>query len=188
MIKGEQYDIRELYRSVFGYVAPPFPAGELATPSNPLTSLQAVAGTFKRKRGLFIGQEQFMPLAIDGIKMDIEPLISVRGNKKIVRTAINGGKRKGTVKELFAMDDWQIEIKGFVQAEDGNFPEEELADIREWFETQDTLRVDNQLLRVLGVQYIAIESVDFPEMVGVEDMLAFQMSGYSDDFPENELE
>lgn len=188
MIKGEQFDIIELYRSVFGYVAPPFPAGDLSMPSNPITSLEAVAGTFKRQRGLIIGREQFMPLSLDGVKLDIEPLVTIKGAKKIIRTPINGGKRKGTVKELYAMDDYRITIKGFVEADDENFPAEELSDIREWFETQETLRVDNQLLRVLGIQYIAIEGVDFPEMVGVQNMMAFQFSGWSDDFPENELE
>lgn len=187
-ITGRNYNIADLYTAVFGHVALPYPlVGEFALP-NPVDSIKAIAGTFQPPRGLKLGTPQFMPVSINGVALAIEPIVTVDGGKQIVRTRINGGKKRGTVKELFAEDDWQIRIEGFVEDDENEFPDEEIGDILDMFRENQTVEVDCALFQALGIGYMVIEKVSFPPMNGVQNLQAFRISGYSDDFPERELE
>lgn len=185
---SREYEITDLYRQAFGYTGAPFPAGNLINIANPIELGKEIIGDLKRVRGLQLGIPQFMPLSIEGIILDIEPLITLSASKKIIRTPINGGKKRGTVKELFARDDWRIRIQGFVESGDQEYPIEEIQDIRGFYEANKTVAIDNEILRALGIQYMAIERLNLPEMTGVRNMQAFQLSGYSDDYPERELD
>lgn len=187
LITGRNYDISQLFGQVFGYVAPPYPDAIDETIPVPSGTPNEVAGILQRVRGLQNGRAQFMPMAINGIQLDIEPLVSLEGEKTVVRTPINGGRRKGTVKELFAEGDWQIKIQGFLEAEGNEFPTDELQDLRDFWQVRSSLEIDCELLRAMGIQYIVLERLRLPEMRGVQNMQAFEISGYSDDFPEREL-
>lgn len=187
MITGRTYNISELYSLVFGHVALPYPAGEEPALPDPAGTLQAVAGSQRPARGLRLGTPQFMPLSIEDEILAIEPLVSLEGMARINRTPINGGRKKGTVKEMYAFDDYRIRIQGFVESDDYTFPSDELGDIRRYFTAGRTLKVDCELLRVWGVQYMVIERVRNPEMQGVQHLQAFELTGYSDDYPEREL-
>src|SRR4051812_37969472 len=85
----------------------------------------AVAAPFDLKSRSFEtsnGSSYIMPSTINGWQLPLEQLIEINGKKILIKTPIDG--QKGTFKEMFAEDDWQIIIRGVLVQDDGtnNFP------------------------------------------------------------------
>ena len=86
-------------------------------------------GSTLRKRDAN-GRWYFMPVVLVYKGKEYEmpnSLISIRGKKNIVSTPMVG--RKGTVKELISMDDYEISIQGV--ALDTDWPDDQLAAIKD---------------------------------------------------------
>lgn len=100
-------------------------------------------------------------------------VIRITGKKNIVKTSVM--YRKGTVKEQYNIDDYSINIKGFLIGENGNFPEKEVYWLGKLFEKQTTIQIDNAITNIFltmraGSYFenrrVVIESLDFPEVEG----------------------
>ncbi|MCR5298975.1 MAG: DUF6046 domain-containing protein, partial [Paludibacteraceae bacterium] len=74
------------------------------------------------------GKEVFLPSTLVGISNSGEKIqldldcatIKVKGTKNVVKTQLS--ERKGSVKEVFAVDDYTIDIKGVLIGHDGVLP------------------------------------------------------------------
>lgn len=100
-------------------------------------------------------------------------VVSITGKKTIVKTAL--AERKGTVKELFNIDDYTIGIKGFLIGKDRKFPEAEINGLRELYEAKTAVQMDNALTNIFltdkdlpsdEIRRVVIESFDLPEVQG----------------------
>lgn len=141
----------------------------------------------KKGKTSLLGTPIFMPCALefqdknDSVKLDLygEPLIQVTMNKTIIKTPIDG--KKGTFKELYSMNDYAVIIRGYIMNDDGNdYPEAEVRKLRTMLERPKHLRVVNELCRIFGISYIAVESADFPAVEGAQNYQPFQINALSD--------
>lgn len=147
-----EFNLNELYREGFGYVAPPFPAtffpkkeGDLVAGSFP--ELRGMSPDVEKLRGNFnwatmLGTELRMPCKIgipgqEPYQLPNEPIISIDMSFETKITKVNrgGNKKRGTVKEISNLDDYKISIKGIIyQYNENDYPEEDVRRIREILE------------------------------------------------------
>lgn len=97
------------------------------------------------------------------------PYCTVRiiGRKNIVKTPLS--QRRGTVKELYNIDDYQITIRGFlIDVVNRTWPEKYLKALHELFEAGQTFHLDNALTNIflLSSDQVAVDSFDLPEVQG----------------------
>jgi hypothetical protein len=149
----------------------------------------------------YLGTPLFFPMTIDGVLLPNAPLITVSGIKNVIKTPV--ASRDFTVKEIVSLDDYKINIKGIATNYDPingvakntsstvyeEFPEDWFVLLNNLYKrkqsekTPDTISLPVQCdyLRMLGIHYLVIESIDFPPMAGVQSALAYEMKAVSDE-------
>lgn len=90
-----------------------------------------------------------------------EPLISVSGQNVLIKRRVNKGAVRGTIKERWMQDDYNISIEGILLSTDGNYPQADVAKLRAICEAGQ-VQVISPLLEVFGISKIVIESWDMP--------------------------
>jgi len=142
----------------------------------------------------YLGQEIWLPIKffeldvnVFGVSELLIPyaVIKISGKKTIVKTPLV--ERRGSVKEQYSVEDYQISIKGFLIGRDDNglplFPETEITTIKNLFELNEAVRLDNALSNIfLGNDTrVVIEELDFPEVeAGKKNFRPFSMKLESD--------
>ena len=125
------------------------------------------------------GTPLFMPCKIDDFWLPNEPLITLNGGKRIVKTVVAG--LKGTVKEEIATKDYLITIRGIVVNNDTNdYPEDEVGKLRTLCEKQGSHTVVNKLFRIFGIDEMAIENYNIFGIAGHQSQQAYQIDALSD--------
>lgn len=132
-------------------------------------------GSTLRKRDAN-GRWYFMPVVLVYKGKEYEmpnSLISIRGKKNIVSTPMVG--RKGTVKELISMDDYEISIQGV--ALDTDWPDDQLAAIKEIYSVNESVQLKCALTDIFmdDEDMVVIKSIDIPEMRGVEHAQTYSL-------------
>lgn len=116
----------------------------------------------------------------DSWRIPYEPIVSVQGKNVIIRNPVLKNRDLGTVKELWSADDWMVEIKGVVWVDDPTkLPEAEINRLRYFHEVRRSIKVESPYLALMGIHFLAIESVEFPPTDGY-NMQAFVYKCYSD--------
>lgn len=136
-----------------------------------------------------LGTPLVMPVMIEGYQLPNEPIITITGSKKIVKTALTGVnredevQRRGTVKELISVNDYQIKITGRIIDEDDpeRYPERIVTKIRNLFELRRALSVNCKMTDLLGITHIAVDKLSFPGDSGMENSQRYEISGFSDE-------
>lgn len=128
--------------------------------------------------------------------LPLEPLVSVKGSKTIVRRNIakhpTGSNTAtltmqatlnvpfGTVKELWSQDDYEIEVSGLLQSSElEQFPAADLGRLQGLLKAGQSLVFRSVLTDLLGLDRLAVMSWDFPATAGVENQ-EYRFTGYSD--------
>lgn len=127
------------------------------------------------------GRWYFMPVVLSHKGMDYEipnAVISITGKKTIVETAMVG--RKGTVKELISVDDYDINIVGV--AIDSDFPDAQIQEINDLYNINESVSLKCALTDIFleDEDKVVIKSVEFQEMRGCETAQVFKMSLVTD--------
>ena len=116
----------------------------------------------------------------DSWRIPYEPIVSVQGKNVIIRNPVLKNRDLGTVKELWSADDWMVEIKGVVFVDDPTkLPEADMNRLRWFHEVRRSIKVESPYLALLGIHFLAIESVEFQPTDGY-NMQAFVYKCYSD--------
>ena len=118
-------------------------------------------------------------------KLPVDPLVSVNGKNVIKRryVAKSNAKenRRGSIKECWSQDDYEITIAGVLIAEDNASLVEMMKKLREICDKDEAVKVVCKYVNdSFGINYIAIESYDFPFTKGMENQ-SFTIKAYSDD-------
>jgi hypothetical protein len=114
----------------------------------------------------------------------VEPLISISGKNTIVLRNVAKSERRGTIKERWAEDDLRINIQGsLVHSDLYAYPSQELSTLRQAITQRKAVEVKNELLQLLNVHQIVVESYSFPFSKG-ENVQNFSIDAYSDDLYE----
>jgi hypothetical protein len=117
-----------------------------------------------------------------GFQLPLDPLISVSGKNIIRRRYVAKSKMRGSIKETWSQDDYEITIAGLLQNnEDPDCVNWEMFRLRDYLEAPESVHIVCDLLNnVFEITRIAIESYDFPFTKGMENQ-AFTIKAYSDD-------
>ena len=118
-------------------------------------------------------------------QLPFDPIISVSGSNSIVRTDVlrmdnSREERRGTVKEVWSQQDYQVQIAGMFIGSNGDFPENDMRKLRAYCEERKVIEVMCSLLDVFGINRLAIESFDFAHTPGYENQ-QFAIKAYSDE-------
>jgi hypothetical protein len=142
---------------------------------------------YNRDRASIIGTDVVMSVTLGGIVMPDSTVVRVTGANKIIETDMNG--QDGTFKELWSKADYLVTLRGFIVQQDGSddYPKDRVRELRELCDAQESLEVECAQLNVFGIERLAIYDSDFPEMVGMPGMQAFELRCKSDRIFELEL-
>lgn len=189
----KKYDLIGLYERAFGVraVRPNINAqlmGEHVL-SNQMKRVRADFVATKDYDGfepLMMGHLLFMPCELDApptlgkFQLPNEPIVELRGGKKIVKTEIDG--MDGTFKELFALDDYQITIRGLIVQEDGtnNYPMSDVMRLRDYCEVEHAVNITCAITSYFNATQIVIESWEFPAMEGFPGVQPYVLNCLSD--------
>lgn len=203
---SRNYDIASLFERAFGYKGgQPFDSSKIVPPqylaATPYTNVpqnsESEYSRFSQVRvqlgGNILGQPIFMPVGIEippiitGGKSELvllpnEPTVAISAKKTIVKTALVGSKRPGTVKELISIDDYDIVIRGISISLNSKkvYPEDEVFKLHEMFKVGKSLKIVCGLTALLGIGTVVIESFDLPTMIGVQHAQAYEIKLVSD--------
>lgn len=127
------------------------------------------------------GRYYFLPviLVYKGKEYEIpNAVISFTGKKNIVETAMVG--RKGTVKELININDYEINIQGVVQAD--GFPESALTELNELYNINESVTLKCALTDIFLEEddKVVIKSLDVSGMKGIENFVFIKMDLVTD--------
>ncbi|RTL47459.1 MAG: hypothetical protein EKK39_14235 [Sphingobacteriales bacterium] len=155
------YEIQQLYEKVFNskpYVVPKVTPEEFKgdpiniSKKNPYGSYDTITtSTGGILRENLLGTEIWLPTSLqmsNGLWFDI-PYCSVRfmGSSTWVETPM--AERRGSVKELYSIDDYKITIKGFFIDKSARiFPEEDLKKLKQLHEMGEAFSIYNALINI----------------------------------------
>lgn len=170
MAQLSEFDLKEIFKSVWGYTAPPFLFGledavrkKINSSANEQSSeFQFGTGVGRREyniRGTLFytegknGSEVFLPMWLiksSGEKMLLPNTVSSMTCKKtIVETPLVN--RMGTVKELISIDDWEINVKGIIVSDDYDYPDQAVSNLHALFLINEPLGIDNARVSLIFV-------------------------------------
>jgi len=114
----------------------------------------------------------------------VEPMITVDGGNVVAKRTVAKGKGRGTIKERWTQDDYQITIEGtFMSYDDANtFPEQDLQKLRELCEN-GSVDIECNLTKIFNINHLVIDTFNFPFTKG-DNVQRFTISAYSDDITE----
>ena len=188
-----QFNLGDMLLNVIGYKGLPYPGGFI--PDAPgkhkadgyeypgeqaSEKTSSDFGSTLRKKDAQ-GRWYFMPIALEhkGTEYEIpNAVISIRGKKSIVETAMVG--RKGTVKELISVDDYEIRIAGVCL--DVDFPDQQINALNELYNINESVTLKCALTDIFldEEDKVVIKSIDFAEMKGCETAQVFTMELVTD--------
>jgi hypothetical protein len=117
-------------------------------------------------------------------RLPIASIISFRRDKIMSTTKINGGR--GTVKEIYGFDDWQVTINGFLipdasQPEGFKNPLDQEKELIKWDNLASSIEVGCELFTTRGIGSLTIKGVSFEPMRGKPNIRTFTISAVSDE-------
>lgn len=111
----------------------------------------------------------------------IECILSIKGKNVITRRTVAKNKGRGSVKEQWSQDDYDITIQSIFFDRDGEYPKDDLKTLRAYCECGEAIEVECPLFEIYDITHIVIEDFDFPFTKG-ENIQGFSLKCYSDDF------
>ncbi len=195
-----EHDLMEIFKSVFGYTAPPFLFSLQNKVENALfkkskTSEEYEFNSTGERREYNInsvpfyannanGNEMFLPIWLirpDRSELLLQNTVSSLSNKKtIVETPMVN--RQGSFKEEISLSDWDMNVKGLIVSTDMDYPDEMVYELTNLYKLGAPLGIQNARTSVVieGGEQVVIKSLRFPEIKGMKHIQAFEMDLISD--------
>ena len=188
-----RFNLSDMLLSVLGYKGLPYPGGFIPDAPGKYKAdgyeypgeqasekTSSDFGSTLRKKDAQ-GRWYFMPIVLEHKGTEYEmpnAVISIRGKKSIVETAMVG--RKGTVKELISVDDYEIRIAGVCL--DVDFPDQQINALNELYNINESVTLKCALTDIFldEEDKVVIKSIDFAEMKGCETAQVFTMELVTD--------
>lgn len=202
-MRGLNYNIGQLFELAFGmklpmFVPPPAqeqPSGPLGftgvtvRPSEEITRLSWMGTpivfpfTFEGKnynQYNQVGQLVSVPLA--DFEMPAATLVDFSRAKIMPKTAMSSGT--GSVKEIYAFDDWKIRIRGICITDHSRLTaktaQEQKEQLLEFEKVAGSVKVSGAQFHEKDIYELALSSIDFRQLEGKPDMIPFEFSAESD--------
>lgn len=193
-----QLQLRDIIGQLWGYKRLfYFPVNELPKRNeSKYEGLTALDYKFIQKSSL-LGTPIIMPLKmqitpkgqpVDFWEFPNEPIVEIKGTKKIITTDIDG--QEGSFKEIYSLGDYSISIKGVAVTESGDsedYPEDTVRRLRQIYEMRHHLEVVHPLFTLFNIKHIAITDFNLPSIEGAPGMQPYEFMALSDKEFELEL-
>lgn len=186
------FNLPDLFERTFGYKSRAFDPG--FEERNKKAEQNAKLGADYYGTDMSTG-EYYMPVTIEyqsgtsgaDSKWTLpHPVIAVTSRKTIIETPLT--ERRGTVKELINVQDYDIVIKGFIINKKNEFPEEDITTLRNIYELNKPVSVkcpvtDIFLLRPdrKGSDKVVIKELKFPPVSGIKNIRPYELHMVSDE-------
>lgn len=193
----ESYDIATLFQSAFGVQrGKPFdtPEPTRVRQEPPYDELPNGAGyddegtEFVSMRDTLkvydsLGRQVFLPVRIGGVLLPNEPTLLIAGKKHIIETPLVGSTRRGTVKELISVGDYDIQIRGIAANSNSKtaYPEDIVKKLNDLYLRNEAVDIECAMTSLLGIYRVVIKDLTLPEMLGVQHAQAYQFTCVSDE-------
>lgn len=113
-------------------------------------------------------------------QLPYEPIITINGKNIITKKQVAKGKVRGSIKERWSQDDYQISINGiFINPEGTGYPDEDVKELRRLCEAAK-VQVMCPLFEIFSIDQIVIEDFNFPFTSGPNNQ-AYSLQASSDD-------
>ena len=132
-----------------------------------------------------LGIRMTMPVQIradgsDWWTLPLEPHVTISGKNVIVKKQVSKGYIRGTIKERWAQDDYEISISGILMNfESDDYPAKDVQMLKNMCECAK-LEVASPLFELFSIYRIVVESYSFPFTSGPVNQ-AYEISAVSDD-------
>lgn len=112
--------------------------------------------------------------------LPFEPLITITGKNIITKRQVSKGKIRGSIKERWTQDDYQITIDGvLINTESKNYPSDDVQKLRKYCEAAKW-EVRSPLFEIFSIFQLVVENYDFPFTSGIMNQ-RYTLSCSSDD-------
>lgn len=135
------------------------------------------------------GKEYFLPVTLTSPGRTIElpyPVISITSRKTIIETPLT--ERRGTVKELINIQDYEINIKGFIISDTNDFPETAITLLRDLYEQNTAVSITNPITDIFllrtdrkGSDQVVIKEIRLPPITGIKNIRPYELVLVSDE-------
>lgn len=178
-----QFDLGALFNKVWKTGMPEY---DLKS-TNESDAFASKFGSSVYRKADAVGRYYFMPVKLGDVELQY-PIIRIQGRKNIVETQLT--ERKGSVIEIINQESYQIYIRGFLINHTGDFPEEAVHEMKELFETNQSVPIRSVLtdLFLTDEDSVVIADLSFPEVTGVENVKPYELNLISDSNFELEIE
>ncbi|MEO6176940.1 MAG: DUF6046 domain-containing protein [Flavobacterium circumlabens] len=117
-------------------------------------------------------------------RLPIASVVSFRRDKIMSQTKINGGR--GSVKEVYGFDDWQVTINGFLipdnsQKQGFTTPLKQEKELVKWDNLASSIEVFGELFTLRRITNLAIKGITFEPMRGKPNIRTFTINALSDE-------
>lgn len=172
--------LNELGLHPLGYALPPgVPFSYVPTVERPTR----VAQLEETGLGVELNQSPLKLRREDGTvyAFPLDPIMAVSGKNVITRRYVAKGSLRGTVKESFSQDDFEITINGVLIGCDVEELNKMVQGLKEVCEAGETLQVENDwLIDGFGITRLVVENYQFPHTKGLQNQ-SYSLKCYSDD-------
>lgn len=195
-----EIDLKAIFKSVWGYAAPPFLYSlqnkvEKSLFGSEATNSGYSFGNLADRRVFSItgtdfysknnnGNEVFMPTWLrppggDWFLLQ-NTVMSLANKKTIVETPMVN--RRGSVKEEVSIEDWEINVKGIIVSSDYDYPDDQVQSLVSIYEQEMALDIMNVRtdLTIKGDEKVVLKSLTFPELKGMKNIQPFELNMVSD--------
>ncbi len=122
-------------------------------------------------RNTVLGGKFYMPVGfkLEGevYQLPWEPSLTISTRKTIVKTALAGNTRRGTVKELINADDYSITIQGLCfDHTKKSYPFKDVEKLKKLYEYNGPVEILSALTRTLDITNVVIEDLQLPTVTG----------------------
>lgn len=191
---NEDTNLAKLHQNALGFAMPPFVPFRTFVSVQEGVEVESSAELKSRlESGLVENTNWIVPLTfqkltfvengkettLDSFKFPLDPIISLSSKNIITRRYVNKSKTRGSIKERWSQDDWEITISGVIIAAKEVYPKATLKALRDFCDAPKSVDVLCDLLNEMDIYHLSIESVDFPFTKGIGNQ-AFVIKAYSD--------
>jgi hypothetical protein len=129
---------------------------------------------------------EFMPVTLAGIAL-WNPKMRITARKVMVETPMV--ERDGSVKEMIALDDYIINIRGVIKAQ-SQYPIDELEELAKMWKNKAVLPIESAKTAIFlsGQENVVITNMTLPEVNGKTESQEYEIECVSDIAFELELE
>lgn len=190
------FSLVDLFEKAFGYKTKAFdPEFAPVQGDNILSRIEQGAHGSPYYANDALGREYFLPVTMifeDGnsnrqIKFNLPyPVISICSRKTIVETPLT--ERRGTVKELINITDYEIVVKGLIIGTTNEFPENEVTQLRTIYEQNSAISIQCPLTDIFllrpdrkGSDQVVIYELELPAIKGIKNVRPYCLRMISDE-------